>query len=245
MLSVVKHKIQSTLHLEDALNLHTWANTLQEMDALDALRKITERLAKIEFNSNIRLEKRIDLVLDIDRLMYRNATKSTHKFLSLYKLNRKLESDLYDVAYSYQRQLYLAYTQFLDFYQMQIHVQLSIEKMNLILARQLNATFIMAKLRYFDDQPAPVGTWANVCKVIKCAENLAMMNTNIFLYPHKKKETSIASILNRGFMLDTLQKGNYNRLQIQLAEQILKVWASNPVITTAYKIDRYHFFFII
>ena len=242
MLSVVKHKIQSTLHLEDALNLHTWANTLQEMDALDALRKITERLAKIEFNSNIRLEKRIDLVLDIDRLMYRNATKSTHKFLSLYKLNRKLESDLYDVAYSYQRQLYLAYTQFLDFYQMQIHVQLSIEKMNLILARQLNATFIMAKLRYFDDQPAPVGTWANVCKVIKCAENLAMMNTNIFLYPHKKKETSIASILNRGFMLDTLQKGNYNRLQIQLAEQILKVWASNPVITTAYKIDRYHFF---
>jgi hypothetical protein len=242
MLSAVKLKIQSTLHREDDIDSLAWVNTLQEMDGLEALTKITERLAKIQFNSNISLEKRIDLVLEIDRLTYRKATKRTHKFLSLYKLNRKLETDIYDVAYSYQRQLYLAYTQFLDFYQMQIQIQFTAEKMNLILCRHLNATFIMAKLRYFDDQPAPVGTWANVCKVIKCAENLAIMNTNIFLYPHKKKETSIASILNRGFMLDTLQKGNYNRLQIQLAEQILKVWASNPVITTAYKLDKYHFF---
>ncbi len=242
MLSAVKLKIQSTLHREDDVDSLAWVNTLQEMDGLEALAKITERLTKIQFNSNISLEKRIDLVLEIDRLTYKKATKRTHKFLSLYKLNRKLESDIYDVAYSYQRQLYLAYTQFLAFYQMQIQIQFTVEKMNLILCRHLNATFIMAKLRYFDDQPAPVGTWANVCKVIKCAENLAIMNTNIFLYPHKKKETSIASILNRGFMLDTLQKGNYNRLQIQLAEQILKVWASNPVITTAYKLDKYHFF---
>jgi hypothetical protein len=242
MLSAVKLKIQSTLHREDDIENLAWVNTLQEMDSIEALRKITERLAKIQFNSNISLEKRIDLVLEIDRLTYRKVSKATHKYLSLFKLNRKLETDLYDVAYSYQRQLYLAYTQFLDFYEAQIQIQFKVEKMNLILARYLNAAFAMAKLRYFDDQPAPSGTWKNVCKVIKCAENLSIVNTNIFLYPHKKKETSIASILYRGFMLNILQKGNYNRLQIQLAEQILKVWANNPVITTAYKADKYHFF---
>jgi hypothetical protein len=242
MLSAVKLKIQSTLYREDDVENLDWMNTLQEMDSLEALRKITERLAKIQFNSNISLEKRIDLVLEIDKLTYRKVSKSTHKYLSLFKLNRNLETDLYDVAYSYQRQLYLAYTQFLDFYEGQIQIQFKIEKMNLILARHLNATFAMAKLRYFDDQPAPSGTWANVCKVIKCAENLSIVNKNIFLYPHKKKETSIASILYRGFMLNILQKGNYNRLQIQLAEQILKMWANNPVITTAYKVDKYHFF---
>ncbi len=242
MLSVVKQKIQSTLHREDDVDSLSWVNTLQELDSVEALKKVTERLAKIQFNSNISLEKRIDLVLEIDRLTYRKVSRTTHKYLSLFKLNRKLETDLYDVAYSYQRQLYLAYTQFLDFYLAQIQIQFSVEKMNLILARHLNATFAMAKLRYFDDQPAPSGTWANVCKIIKSAENLSIMNTNLFLYPHKKKETSIASILYRGFMLNILQKGNYNRLQIQLAEQILKVWANNPVITTAYKIDKYHFF---
>jgi len=242
MLSAVKLKIQSTLHREDDVESLAWVNTLQEMDSLEALRKISERLAKIQFNSNISLEKRIDLVLEIDRLTYKKVSKSTHKYLSLFKLNRKIETDLYDVAYSYQRQLYLAYTQFLDFYEGQVQIQFKVEKMNLILARHLNATFAMAKLRYFDDQPAPNGTWASVCKVIKCAENLSIVNKNIFLYPHKKKETSIASIMYRGFMLNILQKGNYNRLQIQLAEQILKVWASNPVITTAYKLDKYHFF---
>lgn len=242
MLSVVKQKIQSTLHREDDVDSLSWVNTLQELDSVEALKKVAERLAKIQFNSNISLEKRIDLVLEIDRLTYRKVSRTTHKYLSLFKLNRKLETDLYDVAYSYQRQLYLAYTQFLDFYQGQIQIQFSLEKMNLILARYLNAAFAMAKLRYFDDQPAPSGTWANVCKIIKSAENLSIMNTNLFLYPHKKKETSIASILHRGFMLNILQKGNYNRLQIQLAEQILKVWANNPVITTAYKIDKYHFF---
>lgn len=242
MLSAVKLKIQSTLHREDDVDSLAWVNTLQELDSVEALKKVTERLAKIQFSSNISLEKRIDLVLEIDRLTYRKVSKATHKYLSLFKLNKKSESDLYDVAYSYQRQLYLAYTQFLDFYQAQIQIQFKVEKMNLILARHLNATFAMAKLRYFDDQPAPSGTWTNVCKVIKCAENLSIVNTNIFLYPHKKKETSIASILYRGFMLNILQKGNYNRLQIQLAEQILKVWANNPVITTAYKVDKYHFF---
>jgi hypothetical protein len=39
---------------------------------------------------------------------------------------------------------------------------------------------MMAKWRYFDDQPAPVGTWTNVHNVIKYAENLAMMNKNLF-----------------------------------------------------------------
>jgi hypothetical protein len=242
MLSAVKLKIQSTLHREDDLDIRTWANTLQAMESLDALRKVTDRLAKIQFNANASLEKRINLVLELDALSYRKSTKVTHNFLKLYKINSRNESEIYDVAYSYHRQLYLTYSQFLDFYQMQIQVQFDDPKMNLILARYLNAAFIMAKLRYFDDQPAPNGTWMNVCKVIKCAESLAVINTNIFLFPHKKVETSIAAILNRGFMLDTLHKGNYNRLQVQLTEQILKVWANNPSITTAYKLDKYHFF---
>jgi len=116
------------------------------------------------------------------------------------------------------------------------------EKINLILARLLNATFIMAKWRYFDDQPAPVGTWDNVHKVIKTAENLAIVNKNIFLYDFQIKETSIATLLKRGFMMDTLQKGNFTRLQVQLTEQVLKIWGTNPLIVNKYKQDRYQFF---
>jgi hypothetical protein len=100
----------------------------------------------------------------------------------------------------------------------------------------------MAKWRYFDDQPAPVGTWTNVCKVIKSAEKLAVMNTNLFLYDFQKKETSLATLLKQGFMMSTLQKSNYSHIQIQLIEQILKTWATNPLITVKNKQDKYQFF---
>jgi hypothetical protein len=121
-------------------------------------------------------------------------------------------------------------------------VVVELEKLNLTLARQLKATFSMAKWRYFDDQPAPTDTWSHVCKVIKCAENLSILNNNLFLYDFQRKETSLATLLERGLMMDTLQKSNYSLLQIQLTEQILKLWATNPVIATKFQQGNHHFF---
>jgi hypothetical protein len=242
MLATVKHKIQAVFYPQDSQKNLGWMDTLTEMDELDALKEITSQLVKIQFTELNILEHRIDLVLEIDRKTYRHAKKITHKYLTILKLSRELESDIYNVVYSYQRQLYVAYTQFLDLYRAQNQIVFDNAKMNLILARYLNATFAMAKWRYFDDQPAPIGTWTNVCKVIKCAENLSILNTNLFLYDFQKKDTSLATILKQGFMMDTLHKGSYNRLQIQMIEQILKTWATNPLITVKHKQDKYQFF---
>jgi hypothetical protein len=242
MLATVKHKIQAVFYPRDAQKNLGWMDTLTEMDELDALKEITSQLVKIQFTENNILERRIDLVLEIDRKTYTPAKKITHKYLTALNLSREVEANIYNVVYLYQRQLYVAYTQFLDFYQAQNKIVLDDAKMNLILARHLNATFAAAKWRYFDDQPAPIGTWANVCKVIKCAENLSIMNTNLFLYDYQNKETSLATILKQGFMMDTLHKGSYSRVQIQITEQILKIWATNPLITIKNKQDKYQFF---
>jgi len=236
------HKIQSVLHHHDMQKNLGWMDTLTEMNGLDALKMATAQLAKIQFDSIENMESNIELVLEIDKKSYQNSKKITYKYLTVLRLNKTLEAELYNVAYAYQRQLYVAYTQFLDLYLGQNKIVFSNEKINLILCRHLSATFAMAKWRYFDDQPAPIGTWANVCKVIKCAENLALLNTNLFLYDHQKKETSIATLLERGFMVDTLHKGNYSRMQIQLTEQILRVWATNPLLLNKYKQDRFQFF---
>lgn len=242
MLLSSSHSNHSDLPRQQEMKHLAWEITSSEFDQLDPLRKATAQLARIKFGSVRNLSKTIDVVLKIDALAYQKTTKITHKYLSLYKLNKTAESDMYDVVYSYQRQLYLTYTQFLDFHLLQSQIEFDTDRINLILARYLNVTFFMAKLRYFDDQPAPTGMWSNVCKVIKCAENLAILNTNLFLYDHKTIETSIATLLKRGFMLDTLQKGNYNRLHIQLTEQVLKVWASNPLIVSGYRHNKFQFF---
>jgi len=242
MLSTVFHKIQSVLHHQDEQKNLDWMNTLPAMNELDAIKETTAHLAELQFDSIKDLKRLIEVVLEVDRKTYRIAKKITHNYLIIMKLNKDLEMETYDAMYSYQRQLYTAYTQFFDIYQAQNKVTLSDEKINLILCRLLNATFAMAKWRYFDDQPTPIGTWTNVCKVIKYAEILSILNTNLFLYDNQKKEISIATLLKQGFMMSTLLKGNYSRLQIQLTEQILRAWATNPLILNKHKQGRYHFF---
>jgi uncharacterized protein (UPF0218 family) len=242
MITNVMHKIQTVLHRQELQHNLGWMNTLTEMDELDALKETTSQLAKIQFDSNQMLKVGIDLVLEIDSKTYRNTKKITYKYLNRLKINRETEAKIFNAVYSYHRQLYVAYTQFLDVYQAQNKVVIDVEKMNLILARSINATNTMTKWRYFDDQPAPIGTWENVCKVIKCAENLAILNTNLFVYDYQRKETSLAALLKQGFMMDTLHKGSYSRIQIQLTEQILKVWATNPLLLNKHKLDKFQFF---
>lgn len=241
MLSTVMHKIQSVLHQQEMQKNLGWMNTLTEMDDLEVLKETRTQLAKIEFLSANQLKSQIELVLEIDSKTYRHVKKITHKYLTVLKINKELEVDIFNAIYLYQRQLYVAYTQFFDLYQTQNKVIVTDEKINLILCRLLNTTFTMAKWRYFDDQPAPVGTWTNVHKIIKYAENLSIMNTNLFMYHYQRKETSIATLLKQGFMMDTLQKGNFSRVQIQLTEQVLKIWATNPLILNKYKQDKVHF----
>lgn len=242
MLSMVMHKIQSIFQQQDMQKELGWLNTLPAMAELDVLIETRQQLAKIEFESIYDAEYQIELVLQIDKNTYRYAKKETHKYLTILKINKKLEASIYNAAYLYYRQLYVAYTQFLACYQSQGKVVLAEEKINLILCRLLNVAFSMAKWRYFDDQPAPTGTWSTVHNVIRLAENLAIMNRNLFLYSFHRKETSIATILKQGFMMDTLQKSNYSRLQIQLTEQVLKIWASNPLILNKYRQDKVQFF---
>jgi hypothetical protein len=242
MLANVMHKIQSVLHHQEVQKNLGWMDTLTNMDELDALKETTLRIAKIKFETGATLKRQLDVLLEIDQKTYAEAKKITHKYLNLIKKNNESEESIYHAVYAYQRQLFVAYTQFLDFYQAQNKIILDIEKLNLTMARLLNASFAMTKWRYFDDQPAPEGTWIQVCKVIKCAENLSLLNTNLFLYEHQKKETSLASLLKQGFMMDSLHKGNYTRLQIQLTEQVLKVWSTNPILANKFKRDKHHFF---
>ncbi len=242
MLSEVINKIQSVFQHQEMQKTLGWIHTLPEKAELDVLIETRQQLSKIQFEAIQQAKLQINLVLEIDRNTYRYAKKETHKYLTILRINKKLEASIYNAAYLYYRQLYISYTQFLVCYEAQNKVLLSDDKMNLILCRLLNAAFAMAKWRYFDDQPAPAGMWTNVHKVIRFAENLSIMNNNLFLYNFHRKETSIATILKQGFMMDTLHKGNYSRLQIQLTEQVLKLWATNPIILNKYRQDKVQFF---
>ena len=242
MLAATLKKLHDIFYQQDVQKSFTWIDAIAETDALEVLRRATDQLITVNFDANKMHTANIDAVIAIDKKLHLHANKVTRRYLTIAKLNKALESEIYEAVYFYQRQLYVKYTQFLDAYLVQKKTIFSEDKVNLILCLYLNATFEMTKWRYFDDQPAPIGTWTNVCKVIICAEKLSIINTPLFLYEHQKKETSIAALLKLGFMLSTLQKGNYNRLQIQLTVRILKEWATNPLLLNKYKQDIFQFY---
>lgn len=242
MLGSVIQSVQKVLKHQDRSENLDWIDTLDGMTDLDSLIEIKEQLSKIDFFYPDHLKNKIDLVLDVDENSYQKVKRVTYNYLIKLKNNKPLKSDTQMVMYEYQRQLYSSYSQILDAYKAQVKLKLSPEQINLMLARYLNAAFMMSKWRYFDDQPAPFGVWDNVHKVIRIAEELAIMNKNLFLYSFQIKETSIATILKRGFMVDTLHKGNYSQLEIELTDRILKIWSTNPLIVNTFKPNRYHFF---
>lgn len=221
-----------------------WKDSLSAMTEMELLKEVKEQLIKACLVKTKKLDKIIDFVFEMDERAYPKLQSLAHNYLKSMSKNEFLKQEVEATAHDYLRQLYTTYTTILSEYQGNNKNGLTKDKINLVLARYLNASFMMAKWRYFDDQPAPLGMWANVHKIIRVAEELSIMNKNLFLYDSHKKEMSIATLLKRGFMLDTLQRGSYTQLQIELTDRILKIWSTNPIITNRYTKQKEYQFFI-
>ena len=162
MITDVIQRIQTAIHHQGVQRNLVWMDTLTDMNELDALKETTAQVVKLDFDSNATLKRKLDILLEIDRKTYAEAKKITHKYLNEIKKNNEAEESIYQAVYAYQRQLFLAYVRFLDLYQAQNKIVLDTPKLNVSLARMLNAAFAMNKWRYFDDQAAPEGTWKHV-----------------------------------------------------------------------------------
>jgi hypothetical protein len=243
MLGKVIHKIHRVMHSQDSQFNANWENALSAMTEVEMLTEMKSQLLKVSQDKPKNILYKMQIVLDIDEKLYRNIQQLTHNYLKSLNKNNELKNEVEVAIYEYLRQLYSTYMHILTEYQQQANIVLSADKINLLLARYLNTAFMMAKWRYFDDQPAPVGLWSNVHQVIKIAEKLTMLNKELMLYPFHHKETSLAVILKRGFMLSTLQKGSYTPCQIELTDHVLKTWSTNPRISNQYtKQNEYQFF---
>ncbi len=240
MFSNVLHKFNQVINHEVVFaGLKLDSNT-SELTEIEQLTKVKEELVSINFVNKNSFRHKLKAILKIDENNYHIVCKSTYNYLIPLKNNNNFKNKAEDVVFGYLRQLYLLYTEVMEEHQNQSHFKS--KEFNLILARYLNVTFMMAKWRYFNDQPAGLGVWENVHKVIKIAEELSLMNQKLFLYNFQNIEISLSAVLGRGFMLDTMQRENYSPLQIELADRIFKTWTLAPNITKKYIDDEYQFF---
>lgn len=244
MLGTVIHKVQEVIQHNNLTQKAGFMHHLSDLTEMELLTKTTEQLVQISKTKQKHLLQSIDYIVDLDEKVYPKLQALTYNYLKLNNKKSDIRKEMSDAIHVYLRQLYTAYAAVVNAYQNQNKLKLTSEKMNLLLGRYLNIAFIMAKWRYFDDQPAPLGMWKSVHRIIRVAEELAMMNSVFFLYEHQKKETSIAMLLKRGFMLDTIQTGSYSEIQIELTDRILKIWSTNPLITNRYTKQKEYQFYI-
>lgn len=244
MLGKVIHRIQRVIHSQDLQLNANWETAIGQMTEVEVLTEMKEQLVKVCHSKSGDFNSKMQLVLDIDEKTHRKVRELTRNYLKLMNKNSDVKKDIEMAVYAFLRQLYLTYTHIIVEYKQQSSILLNTKRINLLLARYLNAAFMMAKWRYFDDQPAPVGLWSNIHQVIKIAEELTIINKSLFLYDFQHKETSLATLLMRGFMLNTLQKGSYTSFQIELTDRVLKAWSTNLTISNQYNTQNEYQFFI-
>lgn len=244
MLGKVIHRIQRVIHSQDLQLNANWETAIGQMTEVEVLTEMKEQLVKVCHSKSGDFNSKMQLVLDIDEKTHRKVRELTRNYLKLMNKNSDVKKDIEMAVYAFLRQLYLTYTHIIVEYKQQSSILLNTKRINLLLARYLNAAFMMAKWRYFDDQPAPVGLWSNIHQVIKIAEELTIINESLFLYDFQHKETSLATLLMRGFMLNTLQKGSYTSFQIELTDRVLKAWSTNLTISNQYNTQNEYQFFI-
>ena len=244
MLSELITKFQFTGTKQKAASESAWISDLEHMDNLDALKIATDKIPAPVFDLNANLQRQADVMgkalLLIDDNSHARVEAITNNFMRVARNNKALEDRVINIVYAYQRRLYLARKALVDFIVTQ-KLNITVEQVRLLLARTLNAAFIMTKWRYFQDQVAPVGTWQQVYELVRIVEKLALAYKTFFLYEDDEKEISIATLLVQGYMLDTLTKGSFNRKEFEITAQVLNKWIINPTIQQEYVQNEHTF----
>ncbi len=237
MLSELITKFQLTSSAQRAAAEYAWVTDLEHMDHIDALKLTIEKIPLQSLEAGKSTQRQVDALIKslllIDDSSYLRVQAVTNNFMRVARDNKVLESRVVDIVYGYQRRLYLSYKALLDFIVTE-KLNITVEQIHLLLARTINAAFLMAKWRYFQDQVAPIGTWIQIHGIVKTVERLSLLHQSILLYENDEIEITLASLLVRGYMLDTLTKGSYSRHQIELTAQVLNQWISNPRIQNEY-----------
>jgi len=239
------HKLTEVLFSTQDIKLTpSWEAELITMTDLEVLGYVQGVLARVDLLQKRKLKNQLAAILEWDEKTSPVLTVVTKNYLNTLDTHVSEKERVEQQVRAYLRQLYSIYSHIIADYQDQNLLNLDLEEIHLVLARCLNTIFLLAKWSYFVDKPAAPGTWTKVHQIIRMAEDLSEMNKKIFLYSYETKVSSIAILLERAFMLDTLQRESYTPLQFELTDCVLRTWSFKPEISKGNASNNEYQFFI-
>ncbi|HEY0563387.1 MAG TPA: hypothetical protein VGD04_08665 [Methylophilus sp.] len=243
MLKPIANKIKAML-VPDKFEQHQLiAQHLQPLNAESLMKACLQWFVDLREHQNLTPMQQLKCIYVIDELSQKAITEMTEKRMRIKLYNRDKGAEMDALMNPYYRHLFLAYWDFVELVAVESKVfKLDSEALSLLVCRTLNAANNMAMWRYFDDFAAPADTWSKIHYLFKMAEKSTLMNERVMLYPESSQATDFASLMVGGLMLSTLQKGNYNPVEIHIVSKLMADWVTSSTFETHYVENKYQFF---
>lgn len=219
-----------------------WLYELDSADDLTAIEKATSVLSKVHGDTTIPDNNRLEIIFKIDEYLIDRVVKVTQQYIKFDNLRLELESRMFDAVYYYYRQTYLNYLKQIEYFIKTPEVlRKDYQDFTLTLARAINASFAMIRLRYYVHHSAPNAAWTQIHQLFKVAEKEDLLHIPIKLY-RTSESIKIDSFYVHGCLLDSVNFSGKNRQLIDLSYQLVKRLFPEVTTTAQFQAKKHYLF---
>lgn len=219
-----------------------WIGDLPRDNPLAALDVIQQKLAAI-VTVDMPIESwRLKSLLIIDGRCREYALALEQQYISIQKLRPELDARMWDSIYAWYRYLARGYQAFID-YQTAHPDQPGFQHnyFPLVVARALHAQANIARWRYMRYQDMPDGGWLALHRLFALAEREGFAGKPLKLY-ESSPEITVSERYTEALMLDTLNRTNMSKSQIQMISHWLRNWLKAVNVAREFDDRRFLFF---
>ena len=221
--------------------LTSWVGELVEMDDIAALKFSTQKLSQLFEEHELNTQQKLDLILEIEELNQPRLEKLATQFVNVANMRSDLETSMGETCYLYCRQSYICHLKLIELVINPDKFKLEGNQPVLVLARAINAAFVMSKWRMFMQQNPPTKVWLQTYMLYKIAHKQNLLNTPIELFP-LSPSTTLSAFIVQICMLGELLQVSMQKYHIEIAAKLLSAWLTRAYISTKYTPEQYLFF---
>jgi hypothetical protein len=226
---------------KESKKLTAWVGELAEMDDIDALKFSTQKLSQLFEEHELNTQQKLDLILEIEELNQPRLEKLATQFVNVANMRQELESRMGEACYLYSRQSYICHLKIIELVINPDKFKLEGNQPVLVLARAINAAFVMSKWRMFMQQNPPTKVWLQTYMLYKIAHKQNLLNTPIELFP-LSPSTTLSAFIVQICMLGELLQVSMQKYHIEIAAKLLSAWLTRAYISSKYTPEQYLFF---
>jgi len=226
---------------KESKKLIAWIHDLADMDDIAALKLSTQKLAQIFEEHELNTQQKLDLILEIEEINQPHLEKLAAQFVNVTNMKQDIESSISETCYSYCRQSYICHLKIIELVINPDKYKLEGNMPVLILARAINAGFVMSKWRMLMQQNPPTKVWLQTYMLYKIAHKQNLLNIPVELFP-LSSSTTLSAFIVQICMLGELLQVSLQKYHIEMAAKLMATWLTRAYISTKYTPEQYLFY---